>query len=231
MKQGVVFSIGLHLLVVTVTVIVSPLNVRHQMQGEVITVSLTSAPFMPAAEPVELPPVEIPRALEPEPVEVPINEPTTAPAAEITEPEDEPQAEEEREEKPYQPQAEQGATRQPGSDSGSAEVSASGGTPFAGATIDNASFDYPYWFTQAFYKIQSNWRNPIAADYSIVCDVYFQVLKSGRVIELRVEEPSGIRAYDEACVRAVERAAPFPPLPQSFPDEIIGITLPFKYEP
>jgi TonB family protein len=97
--------------------------------------------------------------------------------------------------------------------------------------VDNASFDYPYWFTQAFYKIQSNWRNPVSADYSIVCAIYFQVLKSGRVIELRVEESSGVRAYDEACLRAVERSTPFPPLPRAFPDEIIGITLPFKYEP
>jgi protein TonB len=105
------------------------------------------------------------------------------------------------------------------------------GSPFAGATIDNASFNYPYWFTQAFNKIASNWRNRIQYSRPLVCEVYFQVIKSGRVIELRIEESSGIPEFDEGCIQAVERAAPFPPLPPSFVEEIIGITLPFKYDP
>jgi TonB family protein len=112
------------------------------------------------------------------------------------------------------------------------ETSATGaGSPFSGATIDNASFNYPYWFTQAFHKIQSNWRNPVAADGTVVCVIYFQVIKSGRVIEKRVEESSGIPAFDQACLQAVERSTPFPPLPRDFNDEIIGITLPFQYKP
>lgn len=108
---------------------------------------------------------------------------------------------------------------------------AGAGSPFQGATIDNARFNYPYWFTQAFNKIRSNWRNPVSADAPIVCLVYFQVIKSGRVIETRIEESSGIPAFDKACLTAIERSAPFPPLPRDFADEIIGMTLPFQYKP
>ena len=71
----------------------------------------------------------------------------------------------------------------------------------------------------------------MAIDATIVCVIYFQVIKSGRVIEKRVEETSGIPAFDQACLQAVERSTPFPPLPRDFTDEIIGITLPFQYKP
>jgi len=106
-------------------------------------------------------------------------------------------------------------------------VESAQGSPFAGATVDNANFNYPYWFTQTFNKIANNMRNTTNVDNRIFCTIYFQVLKSGRVIELRIEKSSGYPDFDEACLAAVERSAPFPPLPNDFIDEIIGITLPF----
>lgn len=105
------------------------------------------------------------------------------------------------------------------------------GSPFAGATVDNLSFDYPYWFEQAFTKIQSNWINTVEADGEIVCVIYFQVIKSGRLLEARVETGSGIEAFDQGCLGSIYKSAPFPPLPSEFADEVIGITLPFKYSP
>ncbi len=229
MKWDIGLSLALHLLVVAAMLVASPLEPGKHDFGEVIRVSLTTLPPMPSPQPEPLPPVRIPKALQPEPVEIPLEEPSTAPEIKIDKPEEKP--EKKLKDKPYQPKAEPGANRQTGQPEGSTEVATSGSTPFAGATIDNATFDYPYWFTQAFYKIQSNWRNPVAADYSIVCVIYFQVIKSGRLIKTRIEESSGTRAYDEACLAAIERSAPFPPLPKGFRDEIIGITLPFKYEP
>jgi TonB family protein len=57
------------------------------------------------------------------------------------------------------------------------------------------------------------------------------VIRSGRVIEARVEQGSGIDLFDQACVASIQRSNPFPPLPANFADEIIGITIPFKYDP
>lgn len=226
MKTDFGLSVVLHLFVVITMLVSSPFENGEQEFGEVIRVSLTALPAMPSTE--LLPPIQIPQALETEPVEIPLEEPATAPSIVIDEQEE---PEKKPKDKTYQPKVEPGKGNRAGGQEGSTEVETGGGTPFTGATIDNATFDYPYWFTQAFYKIQLNWRNPVAADYSIVCVVYFQVIKSGRVIELGIEETSGIRTYDEACLRAIERSAPFPPLPGDFRDEIIGITLPFKYEP
>ena len=65
------------------------------------------------------------------------------------------------------------------------------GSPFAGAAIDNPNFQYPDWFELAFRKIQVNWSNPVNIDGAVVCVVYFQVIRSGRVIEARSTTPPG----------------------------------------
>ena len=93
--------------------------------------------------------------------------------------------------------------------------------------IDNAAFDHPYWFDLAWNKINQNYRFAITIDGKVYCDVYFVVIKSGRVIETKVVNSSGIPAFDQACVSAIERSSPFPPLPRDWIDEILGITITF----
>ena len=102
------------------------------------------------------------------------------------------------------------------------------GQMFAGATVSNQNFDYPYWFDQAFSKIQSNMRNTVSSDSPLICKVYFEVIQSGKLIMVKIVESSGIDQFDDACVSAIERSAPFPPLPRKFSEEIIGISLPFS---
>jgi protein TonB len=165
--------------------------------------------------------------------DIPISDPTTQPEAEIEErAETAPESEPEKPTKQVVNAPIQAETGQDGTETGDVDVqAASGGTALSGATVDNASFNYPYWFQQSFNKIARNFRMPFAYDGTIVCAVYFQVIKSGRVIDIEIRESSGIPRFDEACKAAVERSAPFPPLPSEFRDEIIGITLPFKWNP
>ena len=203
---------------------------RQQPLGEVITVTLIGGPEIvtPAAaepEPIaEEPPPDltVPQPAEDIPEEIPLSDPTTADEAEL-EPAPEP--------KPEQRHPTNTATAESSGDSEIHAPPTQGNSPFAGATIDNASFQYPYWFTQAFNQILRSWHNPVASNSPLICVIYFQVIKSGRMIEARVETSSGIDSFDDACLRAVNSAAPFPPLPRRFADEIIGLTLPFKYEP
>ena len=152
--------------------------------------------------------------------DIPLSDPTSAEPVEIK-PKEEPKKE--------NPKKKPARATTPASEApAETEVAGTGaGTPFRGATIDNATFNYPYWFTQAFNKISGNFRNPVAYDGTLVCTIYFQVIKSGRVIELRIAESSGIAAFDDACLTAVDRSAPFPPLPRDFRDEILGISVPF----
>ncbi len=105
------------------------------------------------------------------------------------------------------------------------------GSPFGGAAVDNASFKYPYWFVQAFSKIERNWSNPVYANQPLSCIIYFQVIRSGRIIKIEIEQSSGIDTFDRACEQAMKLSEPLPPLPDDFTDEIIGIHLEFPYVP
>ena len=234
MKREIVYSVLLHTVVLVLTVFSSPFDTGSKPDyTEVIRVSLlASEEVYPVSEEAEPVIIQTPAAMPKELPEIPIGEPTTsdeAPVDEEPEPEPEPKPEGPPETTPTVTRSEAA-----GDGGGEEEIHSpvtGGRSPFAGATIDNASFSYPYWFTQAFNKILRNWRNPVAADGAVVCVVYFQVIKSGRVVDVEVKNSSGLETFDDACVRAVQRSTPFPPLPREFRDEIIGITLPFKYEP
>ncbi|UCD62614.1 MAG: TonB family protein [Candidatus Zixiibacteriota bacterium] len=223
MKREIVLSLVLHLVVFGVAVMSSPFDTAGKFDyGEVIRIRAVAMPGFspPAAEPVAIEPVQIPEAIEEATPEIPIDDPTT-----VKQPA--------KVEKPKRAKTDKPARLDAGakvSGNGKKEVDVSSpgaGSPFGSATIDNASFDYPYWFTQAFNKIAGNFRNTVVIDGRVVCVVYFQVIRSGRLIELRVEQSSGIPAFDRVCTAAIEQSAPFPPLPREFREEIIGITVPF----
>lgn len=228
MKSNLWLSISLHLLVIAATTLSSPFGVtkKHDF-GEVIRVTAVLPEALPTPEPLK--PLEIPEAVadiaEDDP-EIEINDLTTKPAVKIDKPEPEPKKEEAKKPVKKAAETEKSSDAQEPEKSETEVTEASGGQ-FAGATIDNASFDYPIWFRQAFVKIARNFRHGTMSDGSLVCTIYFQVLASGRVSGLTVEESSGFTAFDDACMEAVSRSAPFPPLPRDFRDEIIGITIPF----
>ncbi|MFQ6007688.1 MAG: energy transducer TonB [Candidatus Zixiibacteriota bacterium] len=220
MTREILMSFLLHLAVVAATLISPPFDIRKgKSYDEVIQVSLTTLPQIAPEKPE---PVAIPEFLPEEPPEIPIDEPSTAKEVPIEKPK-----------KKKEPKPRPKKTKPPSLEGKKKEidspVTSSEGSPFHGATIESESaFEYPYWFTQAFNKIAGNWRNPVVYDGTLVCAIYFQVIRSGRVVELRVEKSSGIPAFDKACLLAIERSEPFPPLPREFRDEIIGITVPFK---
>lgn len=243
MTRDVLLSLALHVGIVAFTLLTSPFQINSRPDNrEVIAVDVLFEepsggvevePEAPPPEPVK---VATPKTVEEEPAEIPIGDPVTNDKEVVIDEEPETEPEPDKEPPPPDHSVVQGPTEETTSavDDGPAEIHSTvtgEGAVFAGATISNANFDYPYWFTQAFNKILRNWRNPVASDGVIVCAVYFEVIKSGRVIAKRIETSSGISPFDEACLAAVERADPFPPLPRQFADEIIGITLPFKYDP
>jgi len=221
-KLDISLSLGLHVAIIATILAAGSLShVRKFNTGEIIRVTLTAGP----AE--KLSPVMTqakPSAPVIEPA-VPISTGTKAlPSKKAVKPAEKPKPSRVRRGEEARFEAER-AENEIQSDATSA------GSPFAGAVVDNPDFNYGYWFEQAFTKIQSNWTNPVEVDGAIVCVIYFQVIKSGRLTESRVETSSGIQAFDQGCLAAVQRSAPFPALPEEFRDEIIGITLPFKYQP
>jgi TonB family protein len=247
MNRDLIFSIGAHAVIVLGTLFLSPLEHRKPIpMGEVIRVSAVAmSDITPREEPIA-PPPEAPAPMVKAEPEVSIPEPETKPEVEIEQPVEEPVVDEpapdpepdpEPEEKPEPPDNDKPAIRDPnagegdrnqtGVEGGSTEVETPSGSAITGASIDNASFNYPYWFNLAWAKISQNFRVPVVIDGQVYCDVYFQVIKSGKVIESRIVNPSGIDQFDQACLAAIDRSSPFPPLPREFLDEIIGITITF----
>lgn len=233
MRKDLIFSLGLH--VVVLALISAPLALmsNSDIPDQIIKVSLMSMPLSPITESTPTKPMEIPRAIEEDQPEIAVDDPTTSPETKIDIPE--PVKEKPKPVKPKEkPQnkltnADTGDKTQEGAKEGKVEVEATGaGTPFGGGvTVDNLSFDYPYWFNLAFNKIAQNFRNPINTDARIICTVKFTVIRSGKVIEVVVLNSSGFQSFDDACVASIDRSNPFPPMPREFRDEIISITVPF----
>lgn len=240
MKREIIYSVGLHLIVIALAFASAPFTLGSDPfdYGEVIKITAVDIPEFSEPEPIPFAPVDVPKALPEEVAEdIPISDPTSidkpVPVEKpVEKPKDKPKPKKPKTQnkKPADKPKDDGQTA--GSPAGDKEIktTATGaGSPFAGATIDNASFDYPYWFTQAFNKIAGNFRRTVSLDGNVVCVIYFQVIKSGRVIDIQIKQSSGIDPVDRDCLSAIERSAPFPPLPKEFRDEIIGITIPIKY--
>jgi TonB family protein len=226
MRQDFALSFLLHFTVVIALVFSTPFRSRVSTDlGEVINVHLATMPAF--AEPKTMEPVAIPRAIEAdEPLAVVPDMKTVKEAKTLKKEEKKPK------DKEYKPQSERGKD-QAGTESGKKDVSGSlgVGSKLGGAAVDNAAFDYSYWFVQSFTKIERNWSNPVFANRTLQCGIYFQVIRSGRIIKVEIEESSGIDAFDRACERAVKLSQPLPPLPNEFTDEILGIHLEFPYAP
>lgn len=230
MKHDLVLSFLLHFTVVISLVIATPFkpHIRTDL-GEVINVRLASLPA--SLQKVPLEPVAVPRAIvSDEPIAYVPQTKSVDKAKPVKKPEPKP---EKKKDKTYKPQAERAAESRLGIEEGKKDISdnLNAGSKFGGAAIDNASFDYPYWFVQSFSKIERNWSNPVYANRPLTCIIYFQVIRSGRIIKIEIEQSSGIDAFDGACERAVKLAQPLPPLPNEFTDEILGIHLEFPYIP
>ncbi len=91
-------------------------------------------------------------------------------------------------------------------------------------------FEYPDYLLDLRNRIQSNWRYP-TMDRSLTARVYFKLARDGRILRAYVEANTGNRAFDLSAMNAVTLSAPFPPLPEEYPSEDLGIHIDFAYEP
>ena len=238
MKRDIILSLVIHVTILFSALVTSPFEPTSQIDyGEVIRVSLPSMDQLPIqAEPLPPEPIAIPKPQMDEEPDIPISSPETQPVAEIEKPKPEPEKPKPKKEPRKTPTPED-ATKNDKDQSGDAnsevdlDAASVGGGILSGATIGNAAFNYPYWIDLAFPKISRNFRNPVNYDGTLNCIVQFEVMQSGRVYSIAVRQTSGIPQFDRACMAAVERSAPLPPLPREFLAEVIDVTLTFEWEP
>ncbi|HYE93627.1 MAG TPA: energy transducer TonB [Terriglobales bacterium] len=94
-------------------------------------------------------------------------------------------------------------------------------------TLSGGDFPFAWYLRQVEGKIAEKW-DAQARDGSQP-QVVFEIARDGKVTALKVEKSSGNALYDQAALRAITEAAPFPPLPQDFKESLIRVHLGFNY--
>ncbi len=106
-----------------------------------------------------------------------------------------------------------------------------GGDPGSGVFFDTQGFDLGPWANRVVAMVRSNWIVPVAAELGVkgIVGVSFQVERSGRIINMRVINPSGTPSFDQAALNALKTSNPFPPLPPDFPRPLLPGVFRFYY--
>jgi len=109
---------------------------------------------------------------------------------------------------------------------GSAESGSLLGLP--GGTPGGRAATYPDRVTNKVYYM---WRNPLKSPDPVNCSVVFRIDADGHASQIALERSSGLPAFDNATVRAVYEAAPYPPFPRSMDQPYIVMRIIFEYLP
>jgi TonB family protein len=99
--------------------------------------------------------------------------------------------------------------------------------------MEAVALKYPYYTKALWRKINENWAPPGAGFAQAAREVLvvFTILRDGTVSVPGIEQSSGDIFYDQAALRAVQRANPFPPLPPGYPDDRMTIYFSFSLDP
>jgi TonB family protein len=91
---------------------------------------------------------------------------------------------------------------------------------------------YVGYFQKVYERVRSRWEFPPRLARELqqgLVVVSFTILNDGRVVGIAVRKSSGFREFDENVVRAVERAAPLPPVPATLGARELHVSAPFEY--
>jgi protein TonB len=165
-------------------------------------------PEKPAVEPpredVPVLPAEKPEKKKPEPKPPPATGTGTNPAGTA-----------------QQPNQEGEASRR-GGPTGSPVGSSAFGSEIAG--LDNPDFKFGYYIDQLLSAIDAQWMRPPLGD-EVQATISFRIERDGSITDLEVAQSSGYNSFDLAALRAVQNAAPFPPLPRAYRHDSLGVNL------
>ncbi len=98
--------------------------------------------------------------------------------------------------------------------------------------LDTSDPRYHAYFSRVREKIKGTWTYPnVAGERGIEGEVVveFRIAKDGHLVSADVRRSSGATILDEYSVRAVQAAAPFPPVPDDVAKEALTIHGTFRY--
>jgi len=221
---GILGSLILHGGLLAGVLLVPGLLAEPPKPIEYVPVMLVPAPAVgvetPAPRPAPPPePTPEPPPPEPEPAsDVPVLPDETKPKE--PEPQPKPKPAEPRPEPP--PAALPGPQGSPTGDPGSSFTQ---GAAVLG--VEDPSFTYGYYLDRLVVAVKSQWvRPPLGSGVQGV--VHFRIQEDGAIQDVRIVQSSGYNSFDLAALRAVQAAAPLPPLPRSYAKGPLGVNLIFK---
>jgi protein TonB len=102
----------------------------------------------------------------------------------------------------------------------------------ASISLDVSDFPFTYYLRQLQAKIGERWAPPRGASAGGErAVVVFEIGRDGQIKEPAVERSSGNAIYDQAALRAIVEASPFPPLPPEFRAPSLRVHFGFDFRP
>lgn len=97
-------------------------------------------------------------------------------------------------------------------------------------SVDGLSAEGSYYLGLILQKISRHWRNPYQGQAQEVrAQIFFRLTREGELLEASVEKSSGDGPFDQAALRAVLLAKPFPPFPPEMRLATLGVHFEFEY--
>jgi protein TonB len=90
---------------------------------------------------------------------------------------------------------------------------------------------YKKYYDEIWRRVKASWILPeeiVAEGANPLAVVVVRIAKDGSLLDMKLEKSSQNRVFDQSCLRAVKKAAPFPPLPKDYPQRYMELGLRFK---
>ena len=101
--------------------------------------------------------------------------------------------------------------------------------PSGQISLDSAKFPYSYYTSMLVKKISRNWQ--WAVEFGrLKSVVYFKIQKDGTLSDVAIKETSGDALFDQQALRAIQLCDPFPPLPDEYPENNLGVFFEFSFK-
>ncbi|MBI4397089.1 MAG: TonB C-terminal domain-containing protein [Elusimicrobia bacterium] len=100
--------------------------------------------------------------------------------------------------------------------------------PVSNLIMTKQVFPFSYYARIVQQKVWREWDKSTALGQRKAV-VLFQITRDGRVASVKTEKSSGDGLFDQAALRAVQLASPFPPLPAGYAEEALDVFFEFNF--
>jgi len=108
-----------------------------------------------------------------------------------------------------------------------AEKAASRPAPSGRVTRENLRASFPAYYKAVHDRVWENWAYPVSSDTDTSVIISIRIGRDGKLLSSYIEESSGRELLDRSLMNAIEKAAPFPPLPEGIEGEFLETGLRF----